>query len=258
MSRLGIEIVQGTEIIKITNNDVFDGCLTYRVPESIGETDGGIWTHDPRTLVRPQWTPTLDGGWEYSWEREGLLRYSVRTELHEQYIDIHLTLQNLHNRTWENTYAFPCLKTHTSPQFLDYDGTRTFLRVDGEYVPITKLPRKDSPRPTLQFWYTDKEDRPLGVVESFDASPDTYPDGLIAVRSWDGRHLVVVTSDSPLFLFSNLEFSCVHSCPSFGRLEPGETGSALNRIYVLADTRISEIDALLQRPGVRPEILQNA
>lgn len=246
MSRLGIEVVQATEIIKITHPGVFDGCLTYRVPESIGDVDGGIWTHDSRTLVEPQWVPAENGGWQYSWEREGLLSYSVSAEAGECYVDIRLTLQNLSRRAWENTYAFPCLKTHTSPQFLDYDGARTYLRVDGEYTSITKLARKDSHRPTLQFWYTNKEDRPLGVAESFDASPDIYPDGFIAVRSWDRRHLVVATSDNPLFLFSNQEISCIHCCPGFGRLEPGETGTAFNRIYILPDTRFSGLDALLQ------------
>lgn len=246
MSRLGIEIIQGAEIINITHEDAFDGCLTYRVPESIGDTDGGIWTHDLHTLVAPQWTPTDDGGWQYSWEREGLLRFSVRTDLHEHYADIHLTLQNLYKRTWENTYAFPCLKTHDSPQFLDYDGSRTLLRVDGRYTPITRLPRRDNPRPTLQFWYVNQEDRPLGVVESFYASPDIYPDGVIAVRSWDGRHIVALTSNRPLFLFGNLESSCVHCCPGFGRLEPGQTESALTRIYILPDTTFSELDALLR------------
>lgn len=258
MSRLGIEVVQGTEIIKITHEDVFDGCLTYRVPESIGDTDSGIWAHDPRTLVQPQWTQTHDGGWEYSWEREGLLRYTVRTELHERYIDIQLTLQNLHKRTWEKTYAFPCLKTHTSPQFVDYDGARTHLRVEEQYTPITKLRRKDSDRPTMQFWYVDDADRSLGVVESFDASPDFRADGFIAVRSWDHGHLVVVTSDKPLFLFSNLEFSCVHCCPGFGTLEPGEMGIAVNRIYVLPDTRLSELDDLLRHdlPQLLPKPME--
>ena len=84
-------------------------------------------------------------------------------------------------------------------------------------------------------------------MEGFRAAPEVYPEGLLVIRSWDGKHLAVVTSDRPLFLFANLEFSCIHCCPSFGALKPGEEGRALHRAYVLPDTSLADFDTLLQR-----------
>ena len=244
---LGFAPVQGTEILLITHDRFPDGFMSYCIPESIGDVNRGIWTAAPRTRVKPAWSEAESGGQYYSWEREGLLRYSVLARRDPHSIDVHMSLRNLSDHQWQDTYSFSCFNTCNFPEFTDFDGSRTYLKTDGIYVPITQVERKDSPRPTIQLWYINGGARPLGFVEGFQASPDVYPEGVLLIRSWDRKHLVAVASDRPLFLFANLEFSCIHCCPSFGALKPGEEGRALHRAYVLPDTNLAEFDTLLKR-----------
>jgi len=242
---LDFSVVQGTETIRITHGAFPGGYFTYRIPEAIGDVNREVWTASPRTAVHPEWKPAAGGGWYYSWERDGLLRYSALAKRNQHAVDVHMTLKNLGDKPWRDSFSFSCFNFRNMPEFADFDGSRVFVKLDGRYAPITTIARKDSPRPTIQMWYVAGGPRGLGFVESFQAAPEVYTDGVLAARSWDGKHLIAVASDKPLFLFNNMEFSCIHCCPSFGPLEPGQEGRALHRAYVLPETRIAELDQML-------------
>lgn len=56
-------------------------------------------------------------------------------------------------------------------------------------------------------------------------------EGWLAIQSRGGKRLAAVVSKPALFLFQNMEYSCIHSSPGFGPLPPGKTGEALTRVY---------------------------
>ncbi len=53
----------------------------------------------------------------------------------------------------------------------------------------------------------------------------------MAIQSRDGKRLVATASDPAMFLFQNMEYSCIHSAAGFGPLKPGESGEAVTRVY---------------------------
>jgi hypothetical protein len=54
----------------------------------------------------------------------------------------------------------------------------------------------------------------------------------MAIRARDGKRVAACASRPALFLFQNLEYSCIHASPGFGPLKPGETGEAVTRVYL--------------------------
>jgi len=88
--------------------------------------------------------------------------------------------------------------------------------------------------------------RDIPFVAGFEASPDTALEGWLVIVARDGRRLVATASRPTLFLFQNMEYSCIHSAPGFGSLQPGETGSALTRLYFV-EASVEEWHARMRR-----------
>jgi hypothetical protein len=156
-------------------------------------------------------------------------------------VDVSIRLKNLGTTAWPQSMAFSCFRFREAPSFADFDGARTFLSLDGRWIPVTQLERKDSPRPTIQLWYVRGGPQNLPFVDNFQATPAFLPEAVLAARSYDGKNLIAVTADKPLFLFANLEFSCIHCCPTFGALTPGEEGYARHRVFVCKHTGLDQL-----------------
>jgi len=165
----------------------------------------------------------------------------VHAQPADDYLDVRIRLRNLSETAWPESLSFSCFSPRAAADFADFDGTRTFLLTDEQWTPITQIERRDSNRPTIQLWYLKGGPRQLGFVDSFRAAPQVYPEAVLAVRSYDGKHVIAVTADKPLFLFSNLEFSCIHCCPSFGPLRPGEEGVATHRVFICPNTTLDQL-----------------
>lgn len=246
-SRFDFKPIAERGLIEITSADSPGDRFVYNIPESIGSTEASIWCASPQIAVKPEWKPTDDGGYRYEWQREGLLGYSVHVSPRDDRIDVRIRLKNLSRKPWPNSQAFSCFQPRQALNFSDFDGTRTFLLIDGKWVPITQVERKDSSRPTIQLYYIRNKPRPLPFVEAFKATPPVYPEAVLAVRSYDGKSFVAVTADKPLYLFQNLEFSCIHCCPTFGALGPNEQGTATHYVLIERDKSLESLIPRLER-----------
>jgi hypothetical protein len=129
--------------------------------------------------------------------------------------------------------AFDCVGCVTAPTVRDFDGIRHWTRVDGQFRRLSSLPRQNGKLRTVQFYRV--QDGPPATaapwVQGFEATPDVELENWLAMVSRDGKRLVATVSRPALFLFHNLENPCIHSCPSLGALQHGETGRALTRLY---------------------------
>jgi len=246
MAEITIQPQQKSQLLRLNWSALPRGAFTYVIPEAIGATDRTVWGATAEFRMAYDWEPDGDA-WVCTWEKEGWLDFDVRAWAEDDHLSVRIRLRNLGETAWPNSSAFSCFSPRGALPLADFDGSRTFLLVDGDWTPITQVERIHSGRPTIQLWYVEGRDRPLGFVESFEATPAFYPAGVLAVQSYDKRHMVAVTADEPLFLFGNLEFSCIHCCPSFGALGPGEQGTATHRVFFCEDTGLEELTPKLEQ-----------
>lgn len=199
-------------------------------PEAIGDAARPVWFGAPRV----EWRQADAGAWVQAGELEGELSYEMTFTRGEDFVDIRLRLTNQSARQWAHSLAFNCFSPGGSAAIRDHDCVRHFVGVQGTLRRLVELPRQYGPRPTVQLYSV--EDAPPGreipFVANFRATPDDVTvEGWIAIVSRDGRRLVAAVSRPALFLFQNMEYSCIHSAASVGPLAPGHAGEALTRVY---------------------------
>ncbi|MFO0982936.1 MAG: hypothetical protein U1E76_14595 [Planctomycetota bacterium] len=229
---LTINPVAGSPRLEIASPEFAGEVFVYTVPEAIGPADDVTWAHVRPNEITPEWNRGSSDVLSYAWRRPGQFALAVQAAANHEHVDVQIKLSNISQRSWPVTLAFCCMAPRGAPSFVDFDGTRTEVLLDDAWQAITRLPRRDSPRPTVQLWYLQDGPRKIPVVESFAATPACYPSGAIAVRARGGGAALMLTSDRPLFLFSNLEYGCVHCCPGFGPLAPNESRVAVQRIFI--------------------------
>jgi hypothetical protein len=169
-------------------------------PEAIGDAARAHWP--PGLTV--DWRRTEDGRWEQIGRAEGELSYSLVVTPHEDCLDIHQTLTNESPRTWTQSLAFNCFQCGGAPSIRDHDCLRHWVGQEGKPARLAEVPRAFGPRPTIQLY-----------------SVEGAPPG----------SQIPTASKPALFLFQNMEYSCIHAAASFGPLDPGQSGQALTRLY---------------------------
>ena len=203
-------------------------------PEAIGDMARGVWLN----RAKPQWRELDNGVWENtgSWPNE--MSFSQTITPGEDTLDVRIRLTNKSKRTWVRGMAFNCFSCGSSPSIRDYECLRHWARTGGEFKRLIEIPRTFSPRPTIQLYSVEGQPRGQDIpfVANFKATPDAVLEGWLAIQARDGKRLVAVVSKPALFLFQNMEYSCIHSGPSFGPMEPGETREALTRCYFVEAT----------------------
>ena len=246
MPRVRIEPMQATMGCSFADIPAFPGeRFGMGVPESIGDAARAVW-FGPQ--IRPQWEPRDDGVWTYTTRVEGELSYTVTMAPSEDTVDVAIALTNESDRAWRHSLAFNCFQCGGSPSVNDHECVRHWVGTGGELRRLPELPRKFGPRPTVQLWGVEGGPswRDIPFVAGFAASPDTALEGWLVIVARDGRRLVATASRPTLFLFQNMEYSCIHSAPGFGSLQPGETGSALTRLYFV-EASVEEWHARMRR-----------
>ncbi len=150
-----------------------------------------------------------------------------------QRVTVHYTVSNESSRNWKQSVAFNCLQCAAVPEVRDYDCVRHWVRGNGRFMRLIEVPRVFGPRPAVQLYSV--EGAPPGheipFVDGFKSTPDGVLEGWMAIQSRDGKGLVATVSKPALFLFQNIEYSCIHSGTGFGPLKPGETGHGINKCY---------------------------
>jgi hypothetical protein len=150
-------------------------------------------------------------------------------------VDIDVSVTNLSTRIWTHSLAFHCFNCRGSTSISDFECVRHWARTGGQFRRLIELPRMFSGRPTVQLYSAEGAPPAMQIpfVANFDATPDVVLDDWLAIQSRDGNCLAAAVSRPTLFLFQNMEYSCIHSAPSFGTLQPGQSGEASTRIYIV-------------------------
>ncbi len=230
MARIEVEAVQGQMAAVLSNVPAFpNDRFVLGFPEAIGDASRAIWFGD----LKPRWRDIGDGAWESIGEMPGELRYRLVITPSEDYVDAVITLTNHSSRVWQNSMAFNCFNCASSV-LRDNECLRHWVRVKGKFQRLVDLPRVFSDRPTVQLYSV--EGAPPGAeipfVANFKATPaDVVAEGWMAIVAPDGKRLAATVSKPALFLFQNMEYSCIHSAPTFGTMQPGQTAKALTRLY---------------------------
>lgn len=202
------------------------------IPESIGSTSHTQWFSN----IQCTWEKQENGDWLGHGFVKGELDYTVNVIIGEDHVDFIVKLTNMSNEAWEETHAFNCVSAKYAPSVCDHDCKRHWVRSEGEFKKLVELPRVFGPRPALQLYNVEgaPKGKDIPFVASFQSTPeDVAMEGWFAIQSRDGKSLMAVASKPILYAFQNREYSCVHSSPTFGPLNPGETGSTITRIYMI-------------------------
>lgn len=203
-------------------------------PEATGDVGRTIWLN----RAKPQWREVAEGAWENtgSWKNE--MSFSLTIAPRDDTLDVRIRLTNESKRTWMQGMAFNCFNCGPASSLRDYECLRHWAGTGGEFRRLIEIPRKFGPRPTVQLYSVEGQPRgeDLPFVARFKATPDAVLEGWLAIQARDGKRLVAVASKPALFLFQNMEYSCIHSGPGFGPMKPGETREALTRCYFVEAT----------------------
>lgn len=203
-------------------------------PEAIGDAGHAVWLNQ----AEPQWQELGDGIWQNtgSWPNE--MSFTVAIAPGDDTVDVRIRLTNESPRPWKHGLAFNCFNCGAAASVRDYECRRHWARTGGVFKRLIELPRVFGPRPTVQLYSV--EGQPPGAdlpfVANFKATPDVVLEGWLAIEARDGKRLVAVASKPALFLFQNMEYSCIHSGPGFGPMQPGETRESLTRCYFVEST----------------------
>lgn len=198
-------------------------------PEAIGDVARSVWFG----TLTPSWEAGPDGAQISRGESPGELRYTMTCTAGDDYVDAHFELTNLSDRPWAQGHAFCCFQCGGADPIRDHDALRTFVGLDGTPTPLRQVPRVWSARATIQLYSVvgQPPGRELPFVAGFAATPEVAVEGWMAVVARDGRRLVATASKPCLYLFQNLEYSCIHAACGFGPMAPGQTATALNRTW---------------------------
>jgi hypothetical protein len=157
----------------------------------------------------------------------------------EETVDIVTEVTNLSGRPWKQSHAFNCFSAGAARDVRDHDCVRHWVGMKGALTPLLKVPRKFGLRPTIQLYAVEGGPRWQDVpfVANFQCSPDDVAlEPWMAIESKDGKRAIAVASRPCLYLFQNMEYSCIHAANSFGPIEPGQTGRALTRLWFVRRT----------------------
>jgi hypothetical protein len=214
----------------LTGVPAFPGeAFRLTLPEAIGDASRAIWTGD----LAQTWTEHGIGRWKTQAHSDGELEFVLTLTPGYDTVDIDVSVTNKSARLWTHSMAFCCLNCAASPSLADFECARHWVRAGARFRRLVEMPRKYSGRPTIQVYSIQGAPPAMEIpfAAQFDATPDVVPEGWLAIQSRDGNRLAAVVSNPALFLFQNMEYSCVHCAPSFGALGPGQVGSASTRMY---------------------------
>lgn len=187
-----------------------------------------------------EWRHLGDQSWVTSYTQRGIGEWVIGLKVEGDEIDINWTIRNLSPDEWHGVSATAHFSFDGDPDFVDPALERTYLRVEGRWIPIKDTDRSDG-RASNQ-WYVPGGFRPPKLMgtrphhkNSFGLSL-THPDnGLVAVVSKD--HRVVVGQAFPKVQYICLNAPiCFHPAPFFGNIDPGREATVHGKVYFIHGT----------------------
>lgn len=199
------------------------------IPEAIGDSARAMWFGS----VCVEWRELGDGVWQSNGHADSELDYVLTVTPRADTVDISITLTNRSEREWPHGMAFNCFNCGAATSVRDYECVRHYAGIGGRAARLIEIPRKFGPRPTVQLYNVLGAPRgsEIPFVAGFRATPEPVLEGWLAIQARDRKRMVAVVSRPALFLFQNMEYSCIHSAPGFGPMKPRDTSEALTRVY---------------------------
>lgn len=198
-------------------------------PEAIGDSSRSFWFG----TIHPEWTYE-DGRMIGRGSQPGELEYTVTFTASDETVDIVTEVTNSSDRPWKQSHAFNCFSPIGVPEVRDHDCVRHWVGSRGRLLPLLKVPRRFGPRPTIQLYAVEGGPRwqDIPFVANFHCSPDAvHLEPWLAIESKDRQRVVAIASKPCLYLFQNMEYSCIHAAASFSALGPGQSNRAFTRLW---------------------------
>ena len=246
MAALSISPVADKPHFRITCPEPLGGSLVFRVPEFVKAPDGAS-TYGPSNVA---WEHVVEGTHlRYEWAEPDAVkrkwatdfRGEVRTAEDEVAFDV--TMRNTGDapQPW-GVFLF-CLQAGGCRGFQDYDGVRTFVRLNDRWVTVNQMQN--------------------GVFEEhrmcvYPVGADGVAHNLMAKVSSDRQWVLAVAIDRPGWVSCNHQLwpSCIHANPVWGDpppdpgprtpgcpIAPGVSRTAHGKVYVFR----GDLDALYDR-----------
>jgi hypothetical protein len=217
----------------LTGVPLFPGdAFRVMFPEAIGDGANVCW------FPKYAWTQLPSGAWRCNGIVQREVSYVLTLTPGFDTVDVHITATNISDRDWATSMAFNCFNASLAPSTSDFECARHWTSDGTGFKRLVQLPRTWSVRPTVQA-YSVLGSQPANAVpfvDGFKATSTAVAENWLAIQSRDGSRLIAVATKPALFLFQNMEYSCIHSAGSFGPLAQGASGSCWTRIYLVQDS----------------------
>jgi hypothetical protein len=200
-----------------------------RMPEAIGDVAQAEWG------AVPLWSAPKPGVWVGVGEVQGELAYSLTVRARPDFVDFSVLMTNKSTRPWSRGIAFNCFRCDLSPSISDPECVRHWVRSNGTFRRLHELHRDVASRPTIQVYPVEggPDIASLPFVNDMAATSAAVVEGWMAIQSRDGARLAAVVSKPALFVFQNMEYSCIHSALDLGSLQPGQSARGFTRVYLV-------------------------
>lgn len=222
--------------ISITVPAMGGSSFSFQVPEVVFSDRGAVFIgHKMR-----------GSGWRVSPDAsEAILDYSEAGEagvtgvvrVGADYVDYELTVINNGEQPLGSVVASSCLAAGGEPLFRDPEQRRTSVVIDEGWTPLSKVNRGEGVRNLYRKYRIagteyDRAHPALGMYEAVTKAKND----LLAITSIDGEWTIAVAAEDGVMLMSNAEYSCIHSEPHFGAIEPRESAARRGRLYFMRGT----------------------
>jgi len=206
----------------ITHTEILGSSLVLRMPEFVKSPDGSklcspgkvVWEE----LVREEYL-------RYTWAEDDAVKrefgtdFSGEARVSGDEVEFTVTTTNVGDQPHNNGAYLFCLQAGEFwRQFHDYDGLRTFVRLDDRWAGVNEMQNgvfKDH-----RMWGSRVGEN--GVIHN-----------LMAKVSEDGEWILGIALDRPGSVSSNHQLwpSCIHTNPTWSLLAPGKSETAKGKVY---------------------------
>lgn len=208
----------------------------YVIPEKAGAADGTVYSH-------LEWSPIA---W-HGPDENGVIGYRGENEKSVftaklipgiDSVQVYQSIRNKTDRVLEHAYSFHCLTACTTPAFADFGRQRTYVAVEDRQLLSTRqllgpsvvrgVTRMARPRFGGHEFIDD-----LGTRRGNTIAEPRAAEPFMFIESVDGAWIAAAATSQACFLYTNGGNSCIHACPYFEPIPPGEEGTTESRLYFL-------------------------
>lgn len=235
--RLLVTPKEGFATVEVRHPDWPEAVFDVRMPEHIVTLKGLV----PQSV---HWEKIAENRYRFSWNAPKELKQQERVDFEGEVIvgvdelSFRFTTRNPTTAAWgsERYNAFDVV-AGKNPAFHDPDGSRTFVRIQDQFVSLHDALRGEF-SPNRTGWMVLAKDPQNPQFRE-------YTERLMAKVSRDGRWVLAIASDSGDGATFNLNpaTSCIHQNRTWSPLQPGEAKTLRGKVYLMRGT----LDDLWQR-----------